>query len=246
MSGDGLGGPAPGPDDDMVLVAGEYVLGTLPPDDAIRLAQEAATDPALAAAIAGWEDRLAPLTALAVPAEPPATLWPRIEASAYGDGVVTTLRPRRSERGSDPARLTFWRGAAAAGFLLAAGIAGVAILPRQPASGPRPMSVAVLSPLGAKPAAFLVEAQPDGALSVLSIRPEAVPAGRDLEFWSLPAGATVPRPLGVLRVGGLRLAARAVRAGPMQILVSLEPKGGSPTGLPTGPVLYGGTLGRAE
>jgi anti-sigma-K factor RskA len=27
-----------------------------------------------------------------------------------------------------------------------------------------------------------------------------------------------------------------------QLLVSQEPKGGSPTGLPTGPVLYGGTI----
>jgi anti-sigma-K factor RskA len=27
-----------------------------------------------------------------------------------------------------------------------------------------------------------------------------------------------------------------------QLLVSLEPKGGSPTGQPTGPVIYGGKL----
>jgi anti-sigma-K factor RskA len=31
-----------------------------------------------------------------------------------------------------------------------------------------------------------------------------------------------------------------------QLLVSLEPKGGSPTGLPTGPVLYGGLLTTTE
>jgi anti-sigma-K factor RskA len=32
----------------------------------------------------------------------------------------------------------------------------------------------------------------------------------------------------------------------LQLLVSLEPRGGSPTGQPTGPVLYGGTLQEME
>ncbi len=140
----------------------------------------------------------------------------------------------------------FWRGVAAAGFLLAAGIAGIAILSRQPATGPSPVQVAALSPIGARPAAFVIEAQPDGALSVRPVSPETVPAGRDLELWSLPAGAKVPHPLGVLPAAGLRLAAGAIPAGRVQILVSLEPKGGSPTGLPTGPVLYGGAIVRAE
>lgn len=230
-----------GPDpDEVLLVAGEYVLGTLPPDEARRVTLEAAGDPALADAIADWEWRLAPLASLADAVPPPAGLWPRIEASAFA-GSVTTLRPRPA---ADPSRVRLWRGLAGAGFLLAASVAGVAILSRQPATGPVPL--AVLSPIGARPAAFVVEARRDGALSVRPIAPDAVPAGRDLELWSLPAGATAPRALGVLPAGGLRLAAGTLPPGGGQILVSLEPKGGSPTGLPTGPVLYGGAIVRAE
>ncbi len=229
-------------DEELVLVAGEYVLGTLPRDEAARVALEAADDPRLAGAIADWERQLLPLASLAPPAEPPADLWPRIEASAYGDGSVGVLRPRPQ----NVVGVGFWRGAAAAGFLLAAGIAGIAILSRQPATGPLPTQVAALSPIGARPAAFVIEAQPDGALSVRPVSPETVPTGRDLELWSLPAGAKAPHPLGVLPAAGLRLAAGAIPAGRVQILVSLEPKGGSPTGLPTGPVLYGGAIVRAE
>ncbi len=229
-------------DEEVVLVAGEYVLGTLPPDEVARVALEAGSDPLLAGAIADWERRLLPLAALAPPVGPPGDLWPRIEASAHGEGSVAVLRLRQRPR--DAARLGVWRGVAAAGFVLAAGIAGVAILSRQPAAGP--VQVAALSPIGAKPAAFVIEAQRDGALSVRPLAPETVPTGRDLELWSLSAGDTVPHPLGVLPAGGLRLAAGAIPAGRVQILVSLEPTGGSPTGLPTGPVLYGGAIVRTE
>ena len=44
---------------------------------------------------------------------------------------------------------------------------------------------------------------------------------------------------------------RHIRLGDMpreatQLLVSLEPLGGSPTGLPTGPVLFAGTLTKLD
>ncbi len=248
-----MSGIDPGPADEIVVLAGEYVLGTLPADEAARVLAEAAGDPALAAAITDWERRLTPLATLMAPIAPPAALWLRIEASvgaspqaSPGEGAsVTTLRPNQ-DRDAGLAKVGIWRGLAAAGFLLAATFAGIAVLSRQPPAGSQPTVVAALSPIGASPAAFVVEAGPDGALSVRPLRPEAVPSGRDLELWSLPAGAKAPRALGVLPAGGLRLAAGAVPAGAVQILVSLEPKGGSPTGLPTGPVLYGGALARAE
>ncbi|HEX3992345.1 MAG TPA: hypothetical protein VHX39_14335, partial [Acetobacteraceae bacterium] len=65
-------------------------------------------------------------------------------------------------------------------------------------------------------------------------------------LWLLPlrwrrfAGETRPRSLGVLPASGIRMV-DALTLG-TQLLVSLEPRGGSPTGQPTGPVLYGGRL----
>jgi len=64
-----------------------------------------------------------------------------------------------------------------------------------------------------------------------------------LELWALPRGGK-PKSLGLIsgNKGVLQLAAVADKAladVPM-LAVSLEPKGGSPTGSPTGPVLYSG------
>ena len=66
------------------LLAAEYVLGTLDPSERLLLSREADTDPELRDAIDAWERRLAPLGRLTAPATPPAALWPRIVASAWG------------------------------------------------------------------------------------------------------------------------------------------------------------------
>ena len=71
---------------------------------------------------------------------------------------------------------------------------------------------------------------------------------QQLELWMLPDGQP-PRSLGVLPAGGI---ARVPLVGPSDaaladipaLAVSLEPAGGSPTGLPTGPVLYSGRIER--
>lgn len=235
-----------GPGDELVVLAGEYVLGTLPSDEALHLAREAATDPALAGAIADWERRLAPLLAAVPAVPPPATLWPRIAASTRAGTApapdtlqATQPTPLRPEW---PGRLRRWQAATAAGFLLAASVAGIAILRPLPAASP----LAVLAPIGARNAAFVLEARTDGRTTLVPIAPAPVPAGRDLELWSLAAGAKVPRPVGLLPAAGTTLAADRIPAGPVQILVSLEPAGGSPTGLPTGPVLYAAMLPRRE
>ena len=72
--------------------------------------------------------------------------------------------------------------------------------------------------------------------------PHALDAGKALELWILPAEGN-PVSLGLLPASGeqrreLSAAQRAALAGAKQLAVSLEPAGGSPTGLPTGPVLH--------
>lgn len=71
--------------------------------------------------------------------------------------------------------------------------------------------------------------------------------GRSFELWLLPAGGEAPRSLRVLApegptVGALSEAPESRLQGATGRAVSLEPAGGSPTGLPTGPVLYRGSL----
>lgn len=225
--------------DDLDLRAAEYVLGALDPADARAVEALAAHDPALRSSIAAWENRLAPLGETVEPVAPPPELWARL-ALATGIGGAERREPLRQRPGTlgrvwrSPA---VWRAATAGALALAASFAFVAYLPTEP-------RVAALVAADAAPPAFLVRAESDGRARVVPLAPVTVAAGRDLELWALPDGATRPSSLGVLPAGG-----RAVRvtAEPgTRLLVSLEPQGGSPTGQPTGPVLYSGVLTAAR
>jgi anti-sigma-K factor RskA len=111
--------------------------------------------------------------------------------------------------------------------------------------------------MGASYLAVLTDAKTQKAMLVVSagrtstdlwvkpIDPAMHVADRSLELWALPPGAA-PKSLGLISAGD-KLAALQLPAAADQSLadvpmlaVSLEPKGGSPTGAPTGPVLYTG------
>ncbi len=70
--------------------------------------------------------------------------------------------------------------------------------------------------------------------------------GRVPELWLIPADGT-PRSLGLIDLGGVQKVSvsptllKLVAEGAV-LAVSLEPAGGSPTGLPTGPVVATGKL----
>ena len=74
--------------------------------------------------------------------------------------------------------------------------------------------------------------------------PPGVPADRVAELWRI-GGDKVPRPLGLLAPGAVTpaLLKGARLPGADDILaISIEPRGGSPTGAPTGPVIATGAL----
>jgi anti-sigma-K factor RskA len=65
------------------------------------------------------------------------------------------------------------------------------------------------------------------------------------ELWMLPGGDAPPRSLGLITTHEtqyVELPAEVVRLlnGAAGMAMSVEPRGGSPTGKPTGPVLYSG------
>jgi anti-sigma-K factor RskA len=100
--------------------------------------------------------------------------------------------------------------------------------------------VATLLPPGDGDAAVLVEQAGPGLLRFVASGPIGAGPDRDLELWVLPTGAARPVSLGVLPHAG-RVVPVAWH-GAARLLVSREPMGGSPTGQPTGPVVYQGTL----
>jgi anti-sigma-K factor RskA len=214
-------------------LAAAYVLGTLEAAEAEAARARAESDPDFAREIAFWENRLAPLALLVPAVAPPAALWTRIEDSTGGNRAQAM--PRAPAPANDN-QAGWWRVTALASLAVAAGLAAfIALRPPPPAP-----SFAVLAPMGSTAPFLVAIAGPNGGMFVRPSGALAVPPDRDLELWSLPAGATKPASLGVLPAGGKQIGPGIVPG--TQLLVSLEPKGGSRTGLPTGPVVYGGTL----
>lgn len=219
--------------DDPDLRAAEYVLGTLGLREREAVEREAARDPGVRARIEAWERRLGPLAEM-VPVENPP---PRVRAAL----LRSLPGPKRAEAGQVlalRAQLRRWRIAAGGAGLLAAGLAlFVAVGPMLEPSGGR--YLAVVQGGGTLPALIVRVDTRTGIAQVRPVNAEA-PADRSLELWYV--GAQGPRPLGLVGAGlsQVKLPAKAAPDG--VIAVSVEPPGGSPTGQPTGPVVYTGKL----
>jgi anti-sigma-K factor RskA len=232
------------PADDDVR-AGEYVLGLLDPTEARALEAEAARRVSLAAAIAGWEQRLKPLLAQIPAVAPPVALWDRIQTSAFGNpsSVSTPLGANDAFSQRLAVKTRLWRSvplwrAATAGFALAAAFAGVALLHKPDPS----RLVAALLPPGQSGPVVVAQALSGGSVAIYPLGKIAAGDRHDLELWTLAKGAIKPVSLGIMPASGVVLAADAIPV-EGQIMISVEPKGGSPTGLPTGPVVWAGTVG---
>jgi anti-sigma-K factor RskA len=241
-----MSGHLPDDPEEREALAGEYVLGTLDAATARRVAAALAQDPALARAVAEWEARLAPLAELAPPEAPPPGLWERIAARLpAAEAARAVARPGLARRLWE--HLHLWRGLA-----FAAAAAAVAAFILRPDLAP-PAQYMTVMVSDRSQAAWLAQVDRSGALQLAAVNPvgaepAAVPADRVMQLWALPPGATAPTSLGLLpREGGrVSIAQPAVRPVPgMLIEISLEPAGGSPTGRPTGPILFIGRLSEA-
>lgn len=224
------------------FLAAEYVLGTLDAEAARKLEREVGTDPAFAALVAGWEQRLGPLAGVVKPMPPPAAVWARIEASGFASAVPNAALSPPGIMQRIWRNLGFWRISTAGSLALAGILAGLLIV--RPAK--TPMVMGTITPMHATVPVFVAEIQPNGALLIRALSPVTMPAGKSLELWALPAGAKVPMPLGVLPPNGMRVEVAANIGNATELMISLEPPGGSPTGQPTGPMMYQGRLSRVE
>ncbi len=227
MSAHDPGQPPKDPD----LLAAEYVVGLLTSEEMHEVEAEAIVNPILAASIMGWQARLHPMTEAVPPVPPPPEVWQRLQAAI---GPVRAAKPFSSRLRRRWGNASAWRGALI-GAVCTAIIGGVILGPKRWASPPQ--IAALLSPDDADPA-YKVEMTPDGIATVIAINPNAG-SDRSLQLWTLD-GAT-PVSLGLLPLRGQFQVNRKLVPG-AKLLVSEEPKGGSKTGGPTGPVVYQGRL----
>ena len=227
--------------DDIDGLAGEYVLGTLPAAERAQVAARRQREADLDRAIAAWERRLAPLNNAIADAEPPAGTLQKIERRLRDDvmpgnpAVVDLTR-----------RLQRWRTTALAASAIAASL--LVTLGAQHYT-PKPKTknlVAVLQKDAGSPA-FLVTVNVDDR--VMTVRPVAAKheAGKSFELWIIHDSLGKPKSLGVIDetqpTRGPTLAAyKSDVIEASTYAVTLEPEGGSPSGAPTGPVVFAGKM----
>lgn len=236
---------------DIDMLAAEYVLGTLPAAERTAVSVRAQRDRQLAEAIEAWERRLGPLAETLAAREAPADLWARIQRRL--DNLESDGDPRSSAPGNVitiERRLRRWRAAAVAASALAAAL--VLFVGVREFAWPEPDKtfVAVLQKDAQSPA-FLVSV--DLEKKLLTIRAVAAPhhAGKSYELWLVHDKLQTPRSLGVIGNQPFTVVhPQIIDYSPDTIkqatlAVSLEPEGGSPTGAPTGPVLFAGKLVQA-
>jgi anti-sigma-K factor RskA len=223
-------------------LAAEYVLGTLR-GRARRHFERWLVSPQVGTMVKQWEGRLAGL-------EPP--IERVLPAPEVWRGIERRLALRRAG-GTPVAR----RLAIAASLLFCALLGLFAVYWRGTQPPPATQLASIQEPSSAQNAATIywrVELLGDNQQLMVQVRSaHALEPGKSLELWVLPApGVNDGKPvsLGVLPTQGeqrrvLSAAQRAALAGARNLAVSLEPAGGSPTGLPTGPVLHVAPLVRA-
>jgi len=217
-------------------LAGEFVLGTLSPQQHAAVTERLGSDPALRAAVDAWEARLLDLTALTAPQPPRARLWGRIRRS-----LNELAAPATQQRVNWWRRLGLWQGLSAAGLAASAVLAFTLLTAPPPAT----QFVVVLVAPNSQTAGWVVQTSDSRMIELIPLGKDAVPEGMALQFWTKGEQWQAPVSLGLVKPG------EPYRV-PLQSLppleanqlfeLTLEKSGGSPTGLPTGPVKF---IGRA-
>jgi anti-sigma-K factor RskA len=208
-------------------LAAEYVLGTLGGGARRRFDALLPAHPALRDAVACWEKRLLPMALKSELVQPAPRVWTAIE-DQLGWRAATT---------SSPWRLRFWQT-----FAAAATVAAVMLgtLPRhEPVAAP--MIVVLHATKGSE--TIVAGLSPDRRqMSIQPLQKVALTSDQSLELWALKKDGP-PASLGVIAADKLTaINQKTLPQDTKGLAVSLEPLGGSPTGAPTGPVLFVGEL----
>ncbi len=244
------------PSDD--LLAAEYVVGVLDIDGRRRAQSRIEAEPAFAGLVAAWEQRFATLLGEIDPVTVPAHVWLRLR-TRLGWSPVEGARRGVWQNAA------FWRATTAVAAAAAIAVVVVGRLPQAPLPTATPPQVAVQptpAPVqdeaaAAKPVTTLSHddgtpgwlASVDVARGSVLMVPIPAPAdaqGRVPELWLIPAGEA-PVSLGLVSINkahtvSVPAAIRRALAVGSTLAITLEPQGGAPKGIPTGPVIVKGDI----
>jgi anti-sigma-K factor RskA len=233
-------------DEEREILAAEYALGTLDASERAQAERLLASDPRFAAQVDYWARRLSLFAEAVEGVEPPVSVWQNILAGLSGGAMLAGTPSGSAEIVYLTRRLNRWRtatyvaGALAASLLLFIGI--------REATQPAPdlgRYVAVLQADKVSPGFLLTVDLKTKDFTVRRVGAE-VPADRSFELWLVHDKFPQPRSLGL--IGDREFTRSQLAAFDPQIIneatyaVTVEPPGGSPTGVATGPIVYAGKL----
>ncbi|MEI4488596.1 anti-sigma factor [Frigidibacter sp. MR17.14] len=193
-------------------LAADYVLGLASAEDRARAEDLLQRNGDFARQVQVWQQRLSGLDAEFVAVEPPAHLLGRTEERIFGPA------PRTGG--------VWWQRWSFGAGLTAAALAVLTAVWFWPGQDLRP-----IAELSAPDLAISVLADAEGLTFSSTSGP--APNAQSYQLWVIRAGQ--PHSLGLLTGAETTVTQRLERGD--VLAVSLEPSGGSPTGLPTGPVL---------
>ncbi len=222
-------------------LAAEYVLGTLTGQARRRFERLLSQDAQLRMIVSSWEEKLGGLYEGIPPQQPADKVWVTIQKrlglgrqGAAESGFIARLWNS----------LALWRvmtSAATAALLFAVYLNWFAptLVVNQ--------YIAVITNEQQQVSWLAKTDLHNKHMIVRVLKEQTLPLGKAFELWMLPDGGSAPISMGLLSPNGektlvLTDAIVTKLSNAKGLAVSLEPQGGSPTGQPTGPVLYQGSV----
>ena len=223
-------------------LAAEFVLGTQTRRVRARLEKLIRTDAELADRVAWWESNLEKIADTVSPVPAPPWVWRRIE-----DRLQPDQRPGPTAGQGWWSNVLVWRWSTA----LAGALALILVLspppqPRPDVITPEGGVVLVLADEDSRTAWLVSRKSAEDPIKAQPLNLPVLTAEQAYELWLLPPDAA-PLSVGLLndqQTTELSLdeqLSRLMQPG-LGMAVSLEPPGGSPTGAPTGPVVFSGSI----
>lgn len=232
--------PLTPPEEDEALAA-ELALGLLDGEEAAAAVTRLSQDPIFAQSVRNWQERLAAMAEDLTPVMAPARAKQGIR-ERLGHGQAPLVQDLN-------AATPWWRRpfGALAGLAAVAAVAAFLWLPESAPVGPDE-ATRYSAELVSEDQALRVAARLDGREMEIALENGAAASGRDYEIWWIKPDGSAPISIGLVpREGELRMTlpdALEPLDG-IQIALSDEPEGGSPTGQATGPIVAISTLTRS-
>lgn len=222
------------------VLAGEYVLGVLSSSARRQVEQRMASDPRFSQIVERWQTDLATFNGDYEELAPPNSIFAKIERRLFGP-VQSPVASRGLWHSA-----VFWRSLS---FVTSAVAIGALVYTGMVTPG-RQDGTPLVAELSAPGSPVALLASYDMASGRLKMVPVAAgrPDEKSLELWLVPDGGSALS-LGVLQPGvsGEMLIPADMRSRISEgstLAVTIEPFGGSPTGVATGPIVASGSARR--